>query len=162
MSGAGGHRGRCEIALLNPAGFPEASARRLRPWLSGLVGELAPQADSLAVRFCGDRTMRRVNRSYRGRDATTDVLSFPGGVTPEGRHLGDVLVSVPVARHQAAAAGHPVERELETLLLHGVLHCLGLDHESDDGEMERLERRLRRRWVGAARSAAAAGGETDG
>ena len=54
---------------------------------------------------------------------------------------------MPTARRQALATGHSAERELQLLLLHGVLHCLGYDHETDEGEMERLERRLRRRWL---------------
>ncbi len=90
--------------------------------------------------------MRRVNRSFRSLDKSTDVLSFLG----EDGHLGDILISVPTARRQAAAAapgGHTVEHELRTLLLHGVLHCLGYDHETDDGEMDRVERRLRRTWL---------------
>lgn len=132
-----------EIALQNPNRYPEARARRLRPWLERLLDELAPDAASLGVRFCGDREMRRVNRQFRDKDKTTDVLSFPG----EEGHLGDILISVPTARRQAAEAGHPAERELMVLLLHGVLHCLGYDHETDQGEMERLERRLRRRWI---------------
>jgi probable rRNA maturation factor len=132
-----------EIVLQNPNRYREAQARRLRPWLERLVGVLAPQAESLGVRFSGDREMRRANRAWRGQDKTTDVLSFPG----EERHLGDILISVPMARRQAASAGHPVERELKILLLHGILHCLGYDHETDQGEMERLERRLRRRWL---------------
>ena len=136
-----------EIALDNPNRYPEARARRVRPWLVPLVAELAPGAATLGVRFAGDRALRRANRDFRGRDATTDVLSFPGGPTPEGRHLGDVLISVPAARRQAAAAGHGVERELRVLLLHGVLHCLGHDHETDGGAMERLEKRLRGRWI---------------
>ncbi len=132
-----------EIVFQNPNRYRDAQVRRLRPWLERLVGEIAPQAESLGVRFSGDREMRRANRTWRGKDQTTDVLSFPG----EGKHLGDILISVPAARRQAAAAGHPVERELKVLLLHGVLHCLGHDHEADQGEMERLERRLRRRWL---------------
>lgn len=134
-----------EIVFQNPNRYPEAQVRRLRPWLERLVGAVAPQAESLGVRFSGDREMRRANRTWRGKDKTTDVLSFPG----EEGHLGDILISVPTARRQAEAAGHPVERELKTLLLHGVLHCLGYDHETDQGEMERLERRLRRRWLRA-------------
>jgi probable rRNA maturation factor len=121
--------------------------RRVRPWLERLVAELAPDAASFGVRFTGDREMLRTNRGFRGKDKTTDVLSFPGSETPEGRHLGDVLISVPAARRQAAEAGRSAERELRVLLLHGVLHCLGHDHETDSGEMERLERRLRRRWI---------------
>jgi probable rRNA maturation factor len=91
--------------------------------------------------------MRRLNRELRGKDKTTDVLSFPGGVTPEGYHLGDIVISLPQARRQAEEAGHSLGRELRILLLHGVLHCLGHDHETDDGTMNRLERRLRRRWI---------------
>jgi probable rRNA maturation factor len=132
-----------EIVLQNPNRYPEAQIRRLRPWLERLVGELAPQAETLGVRFAGDRELRRANRTWRGKDKATDVLSFPG----EETHLGDILISVPTARRQAESAGHPVERELKILLLHGILHCLGHDHETDQGEMERLERRLRRRWL---------------
>jgi probable rRNA maturation factor len=133
----------CEIVLLNPNHYPEAGTRLLRPWLATLVADLAPEAESLGVRFVGDREMRRVNRQFRHYDKTTDVLSFPGD--PE--HLGDILISVPTARRQAETAGHGVDRELKTLLLHGVLHCLGYDHETDQGEMERLERKLRRTWI---------------
>jgi probable rRNA maturation factor len=142
-----------EIVLQNPNRYPEAAARRLRPWLAALVGELAagrePPPASLGVRFVGDRAIRAMNRDYRGRDRATDVLSFPGEETPEGPHLGDVAVSVPTARRQAAEQGVPVEREVKRLLLHGVLHCLGHDHETDGGAMERLERRLARRWLDA-------------
>lgn len=162
-----------DLALHNPCGYPEVSRRRLRPWLGGLLRELAPGAASFGVRFASDREMRRLNHRFRGKDRPTDVLSFPGAAaaetaTPpvrrppggpplegralegrhvEGHHLGDVVISVPTARRQALAAGHAVERELRLLLLHGVLHCLGYDHETDQGEMERLERRLRRRWL---------------
>lgn len=136
-------RGDCEIVLQNPSHYKEAAARRLRPWLARLVAALAPGAESLGVRFTGDREMRRVNREFRGKDKTTDVLSFPG----EDGHLGDILISVPTACRQAAEAGHGAEREIKTLLLHGVLHCLGHDHETDRGEMTRLETRLRRTWL---------------
>jgi probable rRNA maturation factor len=151
-------RRRPEIALDNPGRYAEAGARRLRPWLERLVGALAPAAASLAVRFTGDREIRRLNRAFRGVDAATDVLSFPGGPTPEGPHLGDLVVSVPTARRQAAARGDAPERELRALLLHGVLHCLGHDHERDGGEMARLERRLRRRWLTSAGEGAGAAG----
>ena len=136
----------CEIALQNPNRYAEVDAASLRPWLAALVAELAPRTGSFTARFVGDRAMRRTNREFRRKDATTDVLSFPGGETPEGRHLGDVLISVPAARRQVPP-GDAVERELRRLLLHGVLHCLGHDHETDGGTMERLEARLRREWT---------------
>lgn len=138
-----------EIAILNPNRYPEASASRLRPWLERVLGEIASQASSFGVRFAGDRELRRANREYRGKDYATDVLSFPGDEA-DG-HLGDVLISVPRARQQALEAGHDAEREVEILLLHGVLHCLGHDHETDDGSMERLERRLRKKFLSNAR-----------
>lgn len=138
-----------EIVLLNPNHYPEAGSRRLLPWLVPLVADLAPQAEALGVRFVGDRAMRLANRQFRGKNVTTDVLSFPGeDAGGEENYLGDILISVPTARRQAAAAGHGVDRELKTLLLHGILHCLGYDHETDEGEMETLERRLRKRWLG--------------
>jgi probable rRNA maturation factor len=138
-----------EIALQNPNQYQEASARRLRPWLNRLLPALVPAGGSFGVRFVSDREMRRTSRFYRNLDKTTDVLSFPGedGGGEEMRHVGDVLISVPVARRQAVAAGHDVERELRVLVLHGLLHCLGYDHETDQGEMERLERRLRSTWI---------------
>ncbi len=139
--------GRLEILLENRNRYPEPADPGLRPWLERLVASLAPAADSLAVRFTGERAMRSLNRRFRGHDRSTDVLSFPGGDTEEGLHLGDIAISVPTARRQAAARGEEVGRELKRLLLHGLLHCLGYDHESDGGEMRRQEKRLRRRWV---------------
>jgi probable rRNA maturation factor len=141
-----------DIVLQNPNRYPEVRARRLRPWLARLLAAVAPRQESLGVRFCSDREMRRVNRGFRGQDKTTDVLSFPGDAG-DHRHVGDILISLPTARRQAEVAaadghrGHSVEHELKTLLLHGVLHCLGYDHETDDGEMDRVERRLRRTWL---------------
>lgn len=137
----------CEVEVQNPSGDPEAVEPELGRWIAELVAELAPGVDSFTVRFVADREMRRLNRTYRGRDRPTDVLSFPGEETLEGRHLGDVVISVPTARRQAEEAGHRLARELRLLLLHGVLHCLGHDHETDDGAMERLEGALRATWL---------------
>lgn len=147
MSGAAAAEPSRVVELAGRARFAVTRGHGLAAWLDGVVRQLAPGTASFAVRFVGDRTMRRLNRVFRGQDATTDVLSFPGGPSPEGRHLGDVVISVPQALRQAADLGHGGERELRLLLLHGVLHCLGHDHETDDGEMDRLERRLRRRFL---------------
>jgi probable rRNA maturation factor len=139
-----------EVLLLGQARFPAARDARLAGWLAELVGELAPAHDSFAVRLVGERTMRAYNRDFRGTDKSTDVLSFPGESGPDGRHLGDVVIAVPRAAAQARERGHSLRREIRLLVLHGLLHCLGHDHERDGGEMERLERRLRRRWLRAA------------
>ncbi len=136
-----------DVVFQNPSRYRGVESERLRPWVGRLLGEVAPSASSFTVRFVGDREMRELNGRYRGLDRTTDVLSFPGERTPEGHHLGDVAISIPAARRQAAELGHALERELKCLLLHGVLHCLGHDHESDAGVMDRLELDLRARWI---------------
>ncbi|MEO8196442.1 MAG: rRNA maturation RNase YbeY [Thermoanaerobaculia bacterium] len=136
-----------EVALTGLGRFPRLRGRGLAAWLEDLVAELAVGFDTVGVRFAGDRTVRRLNREFRGKDKATDVLSFPGEESPEGRHLGDIVISIPTAERQANERGAALEDEVKLLLLHGVLHCLGHDHETDQGEMERLESRLRRRWL---------------
>ena len=89
----------------------------------------------------GDAELRRLNRQFRQKDYATDVLSFPA--VPLGPGLGDLAISLARARAQARAFGHTTEREIQILMLHGVLHLLGHDHEIDRGKMARLEKRWR-------------------
>jgi len=110
-----------------------------------------------AVTVCliEDAEMARLNRTYRRKQGPTDVLSFPaesrgqGLVPPSGknapRYLGDIAVAPATARRNAKELGRTLSEELRILILHGVLHLLGYDHETDHGEMERYELRLRRR-----------------
>ena len=112
------------------------AARRLR-----VSGELA-------LVFAGDGVLKRLNGRYRGKDRPTDVLSFPGPGGAEG--LGDVLISMPAAERNARRLSRTLAQELDVLALHGFLHLLGYDHETDDGTMDRLERRLRLRLLGFA------------
>lgn len=89
--------------------------------------------------------MQALNRTFRGKDYATDVLSFPTAQpAPEANYLGDVVIATGVAQRQAEEAGHSVQTELRVLALHGLLHLLGYDHERDDGQMRRVEARLRR------------------
>ena len=141
-----------EIELQNTGQLSDETLRSLEPWLREMVGTLAPDARTLAVRLTGDEELEKLNRNFRGVDRTTDILSFPGTETPEGRHLGDIVISVPTARLQATERDHELLRELKILLLHGVIHCLGYDHESDEGEMDRLEAELRPVWIVDARN----------
>lgn len=90
----------------------------------------------------GDAEIRQLNREFRGKDYPTDVLSFSG----EPPYLGDIAVSLARARAQARQFGHSLEDELRVLMLHGVLHLTGLDHESDSGRMARAEQRWRRKF----------------
>jgi rRNA maturation RNase YbeY len=104
-----------------------------------------PEAE-LSVLLVSDAVMRRLNREWRGADRSTDVLAFaqregPGGAP--GGLLGDVVISVDTARRQAAAAGHPLGVEADRLLIHGLLHLLGYDHEHSAAEARRMRRRER-------------------
>jgi len=94
----------------------------------------------------GDQTMRELNQRFRDIDRSTDVLSFPDGdELPSGRlFLGEIVISLDSARHQAEALGHGEVRELCELALHGTLHLLGYDHVRDHGEMNEVELKLRR------------------
>ncbi|HMF58323.1 MAG TPA: rRNA maturation RNase YbeY [Pyrinomonadaceae bacterium] len=103
----------------------------------------------VTVAFVSDHAMRELNRRWREKEGTTDVLSFPAEQDEfeklEGTRLGDVVISVQQAMHQAAEHGLEFDEEVSQLILHGILHLCGYDHETDDGEMNRLELRLRRR-----------------
>ena len=115
-------------------------APRLAAWLTSVAPARARGLVTIAL--VPDARVRALNRKFRGKNANTDVLSFP---SDEDGYLGDVVISSGVAARQARAAGHSLATELRVLALHGLLHLLGYDHERDDGQMARLERRLRRR-----------------
>lgn len=106
---------------------------------------------SVAVVFVRDRKIRELNRDYRGNDYATDVLSFQAnedGTTDdfvEADFLGDIVISVDAAIRQANEAKISLEHEVEELVIHGILHLCGYDHETDNGEMNRLELRIRKR-----------------
>ena len=100
------------------------------------------------VLLTGDAEIRRLNRAFRRKDRPTDVLSFPAAQA--GKVAGDLAISVETAARQADEAGHSLFVELQILLLHGVLHLAGYDHETDSGQMARTEAALRRRFCLAA------------
>jgi rRNA maturation RNase YbeY len=133
------------------AGAPAPA--RVRRILSRAARATRSRSREVSVLFCGDARMRALNRRYRRRDKATDVLAFPSD-GPPGALLGDIVISVPYASRQARRRREPVGRELDRLLVHGYLHLLGYDHETDDGEMDALEARLRRRFGIAERGRA--------
>jgi probable rRNA maturation factor len=101
----------------------------------------------VSVLLTGDEKIRALNREFRHKDKPTDVLSFPAPAPLNGepRVAGDVAISVETAAQQAEEQGHPLATELQILLLHGLLHLAGYDHEKDAGQMARKEATLRRR-----------------
>jgi probable rRNA maturation factor len=118
-------------------------AVRARAFLNRALRLSGRSAREVSLRFCADGAMRRLNARYRGKDKTTDVLSFPSG-RGDG-FLGDIVISVPEARRLARRERIAFEAVVRRLLLHGLLHLLGYDHETDTGQMDRFEGRLRRR-----------------
>jgi len=92
--------------------------------------------EEVSIAFVSDSAMRRLNRQYRHRNKTTDVLTFPGD-------RPDIVISLDQARRQAADEQHSLATEVRYLVLHGLLHALGYDHETDEGEMNALEMKVR-------------------
>ena len=101
---------------------------------------------TFSVAFVSDRRMRELNSLFRGKDSTTDVLSFPhepDEFDPYKDNLGDIVISAEQAQKQAAENGLDLETEIKQLILHGLLHLCGYDHETDNGEMNTRELVLR-------------------
>jgi probable rRNA maturation factor len=129
--------------ILNRQRKHAINTARLQRFVSTLIPALGVEDAEFAVVLITDGMMQRYNRDYRGYDKPTDVLSFPG----EDGYLGDILISSETAYNQARKSNTlSLETNIQRLLLHGLLHLMGYDHETDDGEMRTVERRLRRRF----------------
>lgn len=128
------------------AAVPELEALVERT-LAAAFAEAGPGGDAeVSLLFCDDAAIRRLNADWRGQDKATNVLSFPagGGAMPGVRLLGDIAVAWETTRREALAEGKPLQAHLAHLLVHGLLHLLGHDHETDReaDAMEQLERRI--------------------
>ena len=138
---------RLRVNVTHPDVPRSGGSRGLAAWL----GRYAPARarGEVCVAIVSDRRMRALNRQFRGKDAVTDVLSFPasdaGPSSAAAAFRGDIVIAAGVAARQARAAGHGVATEMRVLALHGLLHLLGYDHDADDGRMARAEARLRKR-----------------
>jgi probable rRNA maturation factor len=139
--------------------------RPLSGFLERAQQELGFPGSSVTVRLISDSAMARLNRRFRGKSGPTDVLSFPADTTRQRRslprrlkrgnangdgagdadYIGDIALSPETARRNARLYSRSLPEELRMLVLHGLIHLAGFDHETDEGQMERLERRLRRR-----------------
>ena len=103
------------------------------------LDRLDREVDELSIAFVDDEAMTSLNRKFRKKNKTTDVLTFPG----DDRFLGDIVISIDQARRQAADEKHSLATEVRYLILHGILHALGYDHETDGGEMDGVEVEVR-------------------
>jgi len=137
--------------------------RPLESFLRRVKNELGAEEAGVTVCLVSDAEIARMNETFRKKKGPTDVLSFPSaarrrpmrlrrgsGASINGEYLGDIVISPATARRYARKNGRKLPNELQVLILHGILHLLGYDHEKDHGEMERMERKLRKR-LGLAR-----------
>ena len=115
---------------------PILDRRGLRAFAQQLMADVAGGREFTCM-FAGDQALRRFNRDFLGKDYASDVLSFPSGSGTGS--LGDLAISLDRVEDQAATYGHTVDTEVRVLMLHGVLHLAGHDHETDQGEMRKLE-----------------------
>jgi len=153
-----GKKGKAENrAIENDQRGVRLAIKPLEEFLVKTRKEIGLEPECVAVRLIGDAEMARLNETYRKKKGPTDGLSFPaedhgkaGTLAQQvrwakGKVLGDIAIAPAVARRNAKSLGRTLHEELKVLILHGVLHLLGYDHESDRGEMERIEMRLRKR-----------------
>jgi probable rRNA maturation factor len=142
--------------ILNQQHQVRVALRPLESFLRRVQRELGLKPSGMTVCLVSDAGMARLNQDFRRKRGPTDVLSFPTtanrkplGVRP-GMHRheywGDIAISPATARRYAKKQKRPLASELRVLILHGVLHLLGYDHESDHGQMDRIERKLRKRF----------------
>lgn len=145
--------GRFEATVISRGGPAPIGAVEARRLLKALGKRLGVRRDSVAVVFGDDAMLADLNRRFRRKSRTTDVLSFPAGDREEAHgHLGDIVISSDAARRQARRKGYTASMETSILMIHGFLHLLGYDHATDDGQMDVLERTMRLEILGAAAS----------
>jgi len=132
------------------AAIPRFSRREIAQFVRKVLIALRVDDDinEVSIAIIDDDAMRTLNRQFRKRNKTTDVLTFPADASDadpqaHGRPLGDIVISADQARRQAADQRHSLPTEVRYLILHGILHALGYDHETDDGEMNALEVEVR-------------------
>jgi probable rRNA maturation factor len=137
------------IEIVNRQRGRTINAKQWREFTEKALGAIGGNNRGATIVFVSDDTIKKLNRRFRGKSVATDVLSFPTEAEPfeveNGSHLGDVVISVERAATQAKENGLSFSGEVEQLILHGLLHLCGYDHETDKGEMNRLELKLRRK-----------------
>ena len=137
------------IEIINRQRRHKVQAKRWREFATGALTEIGAGQRDATIVFVSNAAMRKLNRQFRGKDSATDVLSFPA--LPEAfeagseTNLGEIVISLDRAQAQAKDNGLTLVNEVEQLILHGLLHLCGHDHETDDGEMNRLELKMRKK-----------------
>jgi probable rRNA maturation factor len=134
-------------AIVNLPRKVKLDTKAFRPFVEQLASSTEETSGkNFSIAFISDDRMKQLNEMFRGKDSTTDVLSFPhepDEFDPDKDNLGDIVISTEQAQKQAAENSLSIEAEIKQLILHGVLHLCGYDHETDDGEMNSRELELR-------------------
>jgi len=137
------------IEILNRQRRHKINVRKWREFAERALRAIGADTRDVTIVFVTDAAIRKLNRQFRGRDYATDVLSFPSVAeefeTENKANLGEIVISAQRAAAQAKQNGLSLSNEIQQLILHGLLHLCGYDHETDKGEMNRLELRLRKR-----------------
>ena len=128
--------------------------RPLQQFYERVRTELGFAPESVTIQLVSDQNMAQLNETFRKKQGPTDVLSFPANGArpkPDAEYVGDIAISPEIARRNARRFSRSLPVEMRILILHGMIHLAGFDHETDHGEMDRFERRLRKRLGVAAR-----------
>jgi len=137
------------VEIINRQRRRKINAKEWREFGEQALKAIGIKKTDATIVFVSDDAIRKLNRQFRGKNYATDVLSFPGSAEPfevvQQKQLGEVVISVQRAESQARSNGLSFANEVKQLILHGLLHLSGYDHETDKGEMNRLELRLRKR-----------------
>ena len=137
------------IEIVNRQRRRKINAKQWRECAEKALRAIGGKNRSATIVFVSDAAIKKLNLRFRGKSVASDVLSFPARAEPfeveNRKHLGDVVISVQRAAAQAKANRLSFSSEVEQLILHGLLHLCGYDHETDNGQMNRLELKLRRK-----------------
>ncbi len=137
------------IEIINRQRGQTVNTKELLKFSQTALVAIRQSSKTVTVVFVSDASIKKLNRQFRGKNYATDVLSFPTAAEvfedPKRSHLGEIVISAERAAAQAKQNGLTFKNEVEQLILHGLLHLCGYDHETDDGEMNRLELKLRRK-----------------
>lgn len=137
------------IEIINRQRRHKLQAKRWREFAEQALQAIDAEDRDATIVFVSDAAIRKLNRQFRGKDYATDVLSFPSQTesfeTDAGTNLGEIVISLDRALAQGKENGLTVTNETQQLILHGLLHLCGHDHETDDGEMNRLELKSRKK-----------------
>ena len=137
------------VEVLNRQRRHKVNAKRWREFAAGALKVIGARDRDATIVFVADAAIRKLNRQFRGKDSATDVLSFPAQAESFEANaeptLGEIVISLDRAQAQAKENGLTTVNEVEQLILHGLLHLCGHDHEKDKGEMNRLEFKLRKK-----------------